>query len=510
MADITSKLANLSEARRAEILAKVRGGQQPRGIQPRTTATAPASFVQEQMWLLNLLAPDEPAYNVPFALELDGPLDPAAVRAVCARLQHRHEVLRARLVLRDGRLVQDHAEHPAEINQLDLTVASEEQIEEHLLDLARGLFQLDTGPLVRIELIRLAPRRHILMWVAHHAVIDGWSYGVLIENFTQLYRAYASGGAAALDSALDSALPPPRLQFGDFALWQRDRLTGDRLEQLLSYWERALAGARCEITPDLDRPAAQTFGGRKVAFQFADDVLAKLAALCDQSGITQFNVLLSAFEIVVARYGGTETPVIGVPIAGRIKPELEPIVGPFSNTVPLRVDLTGDPTFTEVLGRMNDVLLDAAEHQEVPFSRLVDRMRSGRDASRNPLFQVLMNMGNLPQGVRTDEIVPGLTVRPRGVPNGTARVDLELTFEPDGDRLGGRLEYNVDLFHRRTVEELLGYLSSVLDAVAANPGIRLSALPPAPARNRGRPQASAVPPTPSRTAGRTSSWLRGH
>src|SRR5205807_5293882 len=138
--------------------------------------------VQEQMWLLNLLAPHEPAYNVPFALELDGPLDVAAVVAVCAQLQRRHEVLRGRLVLRDGQLVQDYAQHPAEITVTDLTGSTEEQAEQHILGLARGLFQLDTCPLVRIELMRLAPRRHVLMWVAHHTVIDGWSYGVLIEN----------------------------------------------------------------------------------------------------------------------------------------------------------------------------------------------------------------------------------------------------------------------------------------------------------------------------------------
>jgi hypothetical protein len=467
MADITSKLANLPAAERAALLAKLRGTTRPGRLAPRSTADAPASFVQEQMWMLNYLAPNEPAYNVPFALELTGPLDVDAVRATVRELTRRHEVLRGRLVLKGGRLVQEFVDRDVPTPLEDLSTVSPEQVERRIFTLARGLFDLATGPLVHTTLIRTAPERHVLMWVAHHTVVDGWSYGVLIEEFAAIHRATATG--------VPHTLPAPRLQFGDFALWQRERLTGDRLEALLTHWETRLGTAPPgEIKPDRPRPPAQTYRGAKVSFSLPDELTARLRGL---GGGTLFTVLLSAFELVVAQYGRTDRPSVGTPIAGRVSPELEPLVGPFSNTVPLRVDLSGDPPFHEVMARVGDVLMDAAEHQEVPFGKLVDRLQSGRDASRNPLFQVLMNMGNLPQGVRTVEIAPGLTLLPRGVPNDTARVDLELTFEPAGDHLGGRLEYNTDLFDRSTAERVIEHLRAVLAAVAADRGVRLSELP---------------------------------
>ena len=491
MADITSKLTNLSPQRRAQLLAKLGKGAagRPAALAPRGTADAPASFVQEQMWLLNQVAPDEPAYNVPFALELTGPLDVGAVRSAVGELLRRHEVLRARLVLKDGQLVQEYGDRDASVPLEDV---AEDEAERRIFALARATFTLATGPLLTTTLIRTAPERHVLMCVAHHAVIDGWSYGVLIEEFVAAYRAAVAGTAVSL--------PQPRLQFGDFAAWQRRKLSADRLESLLRHWERRLTGrARCEIPPDRPRPKAQTHHGAKVRFAIPDELMAGLRAL-HGSGGTLFTVLLGVFEVVVAQFARTDHPVVGTPIAGRVSPELEVLVGPFSNTVPLRVDLSGDPTFREVLARVGDVLLDASEHQEVPFGKLVDRLQSDRDASRNPLFQVLMNMGNLPQGVRTMEIVPGLAVRPRGVPNDTARVDLELTFEPDGDRLGGRLEYNTDLFDESTVEEVLRQLRTVIAEVVANPDVRLSAIP--------LPTRITAAARSSRTARRTSAWLR--
>lgn len=497
MADITTKLANLPAAQRAQLIDKLRGkggSGRPGRLAARSTKDAPASFVQEQMWLLNQFAPNEPAYNVPFALELTGPLDVDAVRATVGELLRRHEVLRGRLVLKDGSLVQEFTDRNASVPLEDLSGATPETVEQRIFALARNCFTLATGPLVTTTLIRIAPERHVLMWVAHHAVIDGWSYGVLLEEFAASYRAAVTGTA--------HPLPAPQLQFGDFALWQREKLTDKRLESLLAHWEQRLGtSSRCEIPADHARPKAQTYRGAKVLFSFPDELMAGLSALYGHGGnTTLFTVLLSAFEILVAQYGRTDHPVVGTPIAGRVSPELELLVGPFSNTVPLRVDLSGDPSFRDVLARVSDVLLDASEHQEVPFGKLVDRLQSGRDASRNPLFQVLMNMGNLPQGVRTTEIAPGLTLRPRGVPNDTARVDLELTFEPDGEQLGGRLEYNTDLFDRATADGIIDHLRVVLAAVSADPEVRLSGLP--------LPDRVTRAVRSGRTARRTAAWLR--
>lgn len=503
MADITNRLAKLSPAQRAQLMAKVRGAGRSGALAARSTPDAPASFVQEQMWLLNQFAPGEPAYNVPFAIELTGPLDIDAVRGAVDELLRRHEVLRGRLVLADGRLVQQYGDFKASVPLEDYSSSTRGAVEDRIFALARNCFTLATGPLVTTTLIRIAPEEHVLMWVAHHAVIDGWSYGVLLEEFSAIYRAAVTG--------TPHTLPKPILQFGDFALWQRERLTNERLESLLKHWEQRLGtSARCEIPSDNERPKAQTHKGAKVLFSFPDTLMAGLRGLCEQTGSTMFTVLLSAFEILVAQYSDTVHPVIGTPIAGRVKPELEVLVGPFSNTVPLRVDFSGDPTFRDILARVSDVLLDASDHQEVPFGKLVDRMQSGRDASRNPLFQVLMNMGNLPQGVRTTEVAPGLFMRPRGIPNNTARVDLELTFEPGEDSLGGRMEYNVDLFQRPTVDGIIAHLQAVLSALCADHDIKFSAIPAPPARTikSAQPKRPAPPPRPSRMADRTSSWLR--
>ncbi|NBE83287.1 condensation domain-containing protein [Micromonospora rubida] len=517
MKTLMGRLASMSEDDRARVLAKVRsaasgaaGAEEPR-LTPGScpAGRGPASFVQEQLWFVSQLAQGVPAYNVSFAFHLTGPVDADALGAAVRDVVRRHDVLRSRLVLADGRLTQEVTDADPELPVRDLGDAPdpERAAEDRIAELSRTVFDLAARPPLRLELLRISPTRHALAWIAHHTLVDGWSFGVLLTELAAAYRARCAGR--------EPELPEARLQFRDVARWQRERLAGPTLDRLLESWRKRLAGpVPAELPTDRPRGATQTFRGGMLRFDFGPAAAQGVAAVADRLRVTPFAVLLGAYALVVAAYAGSDAAVVGAPLAGRGRPELDGVVGPFSNTLPLRVDLAGDPTLAEVLTRANDAMLDGVAGQDVPFSKLAEAVRGDRDASRNPLFDVLFNLGNLPPGSDRADLGGRTRLEVRGCPNGTVRLDLELTAEHTAEALTGRLEFNADLFDEATAAALLDDVRLAVGQLAADPATRRSTLD-LPGAHRRRVAASAraaggaAPLRPARGASRRArSWSR--
>ncbi|MBP2703235.1 hypothetical protein JOL79_05400 [Microbispora sp. RL4-1S] len=489
--EVLRKLAGLSGAERARLLGRLRRNagvaDAAARLEPRGGGgPAAASFVQEQLWFLHQLAPAQPSYNVSFSFRLSGPLDEARLLSVIDGIVARHDVLRARLVLRDGALTQvpDVELPPVEIVDLP----DEAAVRERVLRLAREPFDLGAGPLTRIALLRLSPVEHLLVWVAHHCILDGWSFGLILDELRAGYQG--------------ETRPAPELRYADVAAWQRERLAAGEYAAPLARWRTRLEGAPSVTFPtDRPRPAAQTFAGAQVDFTVPDDVAAALTALADRSGVTLFSVLLAAYQALLARWSGAPSVVVGVPLAGRGRPELNGVMGPLANTLPVRADLPLDATFADVLARVHGSVLDALEDQDVPFARMVEQLAEGRDPSRNPLFQVLFNLGNLPQGADGVDLTPDLRLRPDAHPNGTVRMDAELTMESGAGGLGGRLEYATALYDPDTAAGLVDGFQRLLAAVAADPGVRVADLPGPPPR-----EPAPARPVAARRARRSRMW----
>ncbi|HYH80907.1 MAG TPA: amino acid adenylation domain-containing protein, partial [Longimicrobium sp.] len=334
---------------------------------------------------------------------------------------------------------------------------------------ARRVFDLSAGPLFRAALLRLGTQDHVLLLSMHHIVSDAWSMGVLYRELSALYAAYRDGG--------ESPLPELGVQYADYAVWQREHLRDEMLERHLSYWREQLADAPAllELPTDHPRPAVQTFRGAHERIELPGELLERLRGLGRSEGATLYMVLLGAFQVLLSKYGGSEDVVVGSPIAGRTRGEVEELIGFFVNTLVLRTDLSGDPGFRETLRRVREVTLRAYEHQEAPFERLVAELQPERSLSHSPLFQVMfIQVGT--GGERSGMTLPGVEMRAAGGGSRTSKFDLTLSVStrPDGLVLG--LEYSTDLFERATAVRLLGHLERVLEQVTADADPRLSEL----------------------------------
>ena len=366
------------------------------------------------------------------------------------------------------------------LDRLDLAHHGRAGAERHLDALAteeaETPFDLAAGPLIRFRLVRLAPAYHVLLLTVHHIAADGWSMGILFRELTALYDAFASGR--------DPDLPDLRIQYGDFADWQRERLTGAKLQSLLDYWRASLSGAQdLPLITDRPRPPVASFRGDFLDLRIDRATTEAVRKLGRANDCTLFQSVLTAFKAVLARFTGTTDVVVGAPIANRVHPGLEPLIGFFVNSVALRTDLSGDPGFAEMLSRVRHGTLGAYAHQDLPFERLVEELKPGRDLSRNPLFQVSFQIQN----------APGVSDRPnmggqdfRRIERSSAILDLALSLWETPDGLVGGIEYSTDLFDRPSVQALADALVCVLRAAAADPDIQLSALPLVPARAQGR------------------------
>ncbi|HLM47812.1 MAG TPA: condensation domain-containing protein, partial [Myxococcaceae bacterium] len=338
-------------------------------------------------------------------------------------------------------------------------------------------FDLEWGPLFRAVLLRLGEAEHVLLLCMHHIVSDGWSLGVFSSELSALYAAFQRGGP--------SPLPELEVQYADYATWQREHLTGERLERELGYWRERLAGAPAvlELPTDRARPAVQSYRGALRRFEVAAAQVEGLRAVGQREGCTLFMVLLGAFQVLLSKYAGQEEVSVGSPIAGRTRREVEGLIGFFVNTLVLRSDCGGDPSFTELLGRVREGTLGAYAHQELPFEKLVEELRPERSLSYSPLFQVMFALQNAPEGVLE---LPGLRWCFVEADSGTAKFDLSLFMVEDGPRLSCLWEYATDLFEGETVGRMAEQLGVLLEAVAADPGRRLSELPLLSAAERAR------------------------
>ncbi|WDZ82471.1 non-ribosomal peptide synthetase/MFS transporter [Micromonospora cathayae] len=442
------------------------------GITPRPPgATVPLSYAQERVWFMDQIAPGEAAYHIAVPLRVRGPLDVTALRAALGALTDRHESLRTRFPAdADGRptvLVAEHVEVP-----LTVVDAADEAAAQAIVDRAAvEPFDLAAGPLLRATLIRLADDDHVLFLGKHHIVGDGWSVDVLLRDLITLYR----GGE----------LPTLPIQYGDFARWEAERLDGPQARGHLDYWTARLAGITpLELPADLPRPATQTYHGDFVEFTVDRATTDALNALTRDAGGTLFMTLLAAYQVFLGRHAGQDDFAVGASVAGRSAPELENLVGMFINMLPMRADLAGDPTFTELLARTRRGVLDGFEHAEVPFARVVQELNLPRDVSRSPVFQSMFVLQNYEMGrfrSTTDGAAAAGTAAEvdfawQPMELRATRFDFELHVVEVGSGLWGKLVFNTDLFTRATVERMAERFTTLLRSVVAAPTSRVSAL----------------------------------
>ncbi|HYC91022.1 MAG TPA: amino acid adenylation domain-containing protein, partial [Thermoanaerobaculia bacterium] len=433
------------------------------------TNEMPLSFAQQRLWFLDQLQPGSAAYNIPAAVRLTGTLDPAALEASIRAVVDRHESLRTRFTSVDGRPAQViDADAKLRVPFIDLSRLGREMAESDakLLAIADAAkpFDLAAGPLLRVTLVKLGAEEHVLLLSMHHIISDGWSLGVFLGEVAAHYTARVEGR--------EHTLAPLPVQYADYAAWQRDWLRGEALEELLAYWRKALGGAPAllALPTDRPRPAVQTANGSTIALQLPADVSAAARELSRRHGATLFMTLLAAFQAVLSRWSGQDDVVVGSPIAGRNQLETEGLIGFFVNTLALRTDLSGDPTFAELLARVREVTLGAYAHQEVAFEKLVEELRPERDLGHSPLFQVMFALQNTKP---VDLVLPGVTVSSLETPRSTTKFDLTFALVDTEEGLAGELEYNTDLFDRATVERLLAHFSTLLASVVAAPDQRL-------------------------------------
>ncbi|HEX7317735.1 MAG TPA: amino acid adenylation domain-containing protein [Pyrinomonadaceae bacterium] len=433
----------------------------------------PLSFTQQRLWFLDQLEPGSAFYNIAAAARLVGELDASALAESLREVARRHEALRTRFVTSGGSPVQVIDPSPnLPLPVLDLSRLPEGQREAEFEGLAREEarrpFDLARGPLLRTSLVRLGEREHVLLVTMHHIVSDGWSVGVLMREVAALYDAFSRGEESPL-----AELP---IQYADFARWQRECVRGELLETQLSYWKRQLEGAPAvlELPADHSRPAVQTYEGARQSLQLPEALSAAIKNLGRKEGHTLFVTLLTSFVALLHRYTGQQDIVVGSPVSGRNRLETEELVGFFVNTLALRANLGGGPTFAELAGRVRDAVLEAHAHQDVPFEKVVEALQVERDLSRSPLFQVMFVLKN---ASADEQKVSGLALAPLEIDNGTAKFDLTLYVEETARGLLGTFEYNTSLFEPRTIARMLAHFHTLLESVVADEHHRVSELP---------------------------------
>ena len=440
---------------------------------------APLTSSQQQLWLHAQLAPNTALYNEPFTVHRHGPLDIAVLKTSFTEIIRRHEAWRTNFPTVDGQPVQV-VNPPFEISlavedlrNLPVTDRKDEALRLATQD-ARKPFDLAHGPLFRARVIRLDEEEFRLAITAHHIIFDGVTgYCILLPELVTIYNALCNGRS--------SVLPELEFQHADYAIWQHERVESGHFKQGLDYWRGQLGGVLpvLQLPTDRPRPAIQTFRGALQSFTLTPILSESLRSLSRKEGVTLFMVLLAAFDTLLHRYSGQEDILVGSITAGRTYPGTEKLLGFFLNTVVLRTDLTGDPTFHELLKRTRNVVLGALSNDEVPFDQLVKELHPGRDLSSNPLFQVLLSLEpSLPA------VEPGWDLTAIDVETGTAKFDLCLVLDDRLEGLQGRVIYSTDLFDSETITRMIGHWQKLLESVVADPACRISALPIIPEQER--------------------------
>ncbi|MGX2029278.1 amino acid adenylation domain-containing protein [Methylocaldum gracile] len=480
--ELSESKSALSASKRALLQERLQGRLIPRRLGPSTMpkrpqGPSPLSFSQQQLFFLDQLESDSAAYNFSIAVRLRGTLVVDALEKAINEIIRRHESLRTEFVIANSEPIQRVLpELSLSVSVEDLSGQSPSERRDYLGKLlnreSRTPFDLSECPLLRVRLFRLAEgtqdeQEHVLLITMPHIITDGWSAAVLYRELATLYEAYVLGRP--------SPLPELPIQYADFAYWQRQRLQPDVLAKMFSFWERHLSGSDSgfELPTDRTRPAVQTYRGSDYHFFLAKELTVKLNQLCRRRNVTLFALLFSAFNVLLHRYTGEQHICVGTPVANRNHAELEGLIGFFVNVLALQTDLSGNPKFTALLGRTRETMLDTQPHQEYPFELLVKKLKPIRDASSNPLFQVMFVLHNVPfDSIR----VTGLDITPFSVENHVSKFDLTLhvTEEPDGLRTS--LEYNVDLFDESTIARMASHFRVLLEHIADAPDTRISEL----------------------------------
>jgi amino acid adenylation domain-containing protein len=424
----------------------------------------PVSFAQARQWFFDRLEGANATYNIPVALQLFGTLKVSALEMAVTEIIRRHEVLRTHFELVNDAPIQVISSNISiDIPVIDLQQLLEPEqsarVKQLAIDESQEHFDLAVAPLVRVKLLQLLATSHVLLITMHHIISDGWSMGVFINELSELYIAFCAG--------TPSPLPGLTIQYADFACWQKQWLTGDILARQIDYWKQLLIGAPplLELPTDRPRPSTQTYTGSFVKFILEQELSEQLTSLSQQSGTTLFMTILAAFTILLARYSGQDDIVIGSPIANRHRSEIEPLIGFFVNTLVFRTKVQENPTFLELLELVKQMTLDAQEHQDLPFEKLVEELQPARSLSYSPLFQVMFEMDNTPMN---ELDLPGLQIVPLELENINAKFDLTLSIQASESGLECGWEYKTDLFDRISIDRLAVNFQTLLESIVAN------------------------------------------
>lgn len=440
--------------------------------QPRD-GPVPASFAQSRMWLVKRLGlAIQTGAATPFEWQLSGKLDPYTLRRAFSELAQRQDSLRTRFQVVDG-IPHQFVDCPAvQLDLIDLQGLDGRQqaarVDAVRRQQAHTVFDLARGPLLRAQLMMLSGHASILLLKMHHIIYDGWSFGVLVRELSQLYNAFAHGES-------HSPLPALPIQYVDYAIWQRKWLRGEMFAKQLLYWKRQLAGLPVlQLPTDRPRPPRRSFVGARVPLTVPGELTRALRGLARQERVTLYMLLLAALQLALSRWSGQTDIAVASPTAGRIHRKTEAIIGFFLNVLVMRTDLTGDPSFRALLARVRRVTLEADTHQHVPFERLILKLATERDPSRHPLCQVQFNCQNL--SVQALDF-PGVTARAIPAEHLTARYDLTLDLTEGPEEFSGHLDYATDLFEAATVERFARQFVGLLEAVVADPECRMVGRP---------------------------------
>ncbi len=478
ISDLAGRIAGLSADKRALLELKINKRGSRASAEPTIPRSAnrefvPLSFAQQRLWFLDQYDPNSSVYNLHSAIRLKGRLNIDALKQTLEEMVRRHEALRTIFSTVEGEPVQIVTPPGSRaLAVIDLRGRPESEREDEARRLAqeeaRRPFDLAQGPVFRTTLIRLGEDDHVLLLAMHHIVSDGWSIGVLYRELAVLYEAFSRSQPSPL-----SELP---IQYADYAVWQREWLKGAQLERQLSYWKKQLEGAPgvLNLPTDRPRPAVQSYRGARRSIELSKELTEGLRALGREEGATLFMTLLAAFQALLYRYTGQEDVVVGSPIANRNRTEIEGLIGFFVNTLALRADLSGNPTFQQLLARVRKAALGAYAHQDLPFEKLVEELRPERSLSHTPLFQVMFALQHAPNTTREFK---GLSTGPVRIDGEAAKFDLTLFLYEEERGLRAALQYNTDLFDNATITRMLGHFQILLEGIVTNPEARLSNLP---------------------------------
>ena len=478
MDKLSDRISRLSPAKRTFLEKRLKEKRerllsQQAILQNGKNASLPLSFAQERLWFLEQFEPGNPANHRPAAFRIKGLLNIDELKKSINEIVRRHEILRTTFEVKDGRPLQ--IINPPEAVDIKIRDLSKLPGSDCEADAIRRMteesghqFDLGKGPLLRILLIILTNEEHMLLVTMHHIIFDGWSSDVFLQELSVLYEAYTKGEA--------SPLPELAIQYADYAVWQRQWLEGEVLEKQLLYWKRKLEGAPpvLELPTDRPRPAVQTYKGASESFVLSAELAEGLKALGRRENATLFMTLLAAFKVLLYRYTGSEDIVIGTPIANRTRVELEELIGFFVNTLVLRTDLSGEPTFLEVLGRVRETAIGAYSHQDLPFEKLVKVLKPARNMTASPIFQVMFNLENISRKIVQPH---NLNIEEFEFDSGVARFELtvEILNKPEGYCCF--FQYNAALFDAATIRRMVGHFKALLESVIAGPEQCISCLP---------------------------------